>query len=348
MKHFLEQAEREHLEAKHKNIRDGLIKDRLKAILARDDGLSYIKIARVLRLDESTVRRYVQEYLDDKKIKPEGGGSDGKLNEHQTTNVINHLKMHVYPSVKGIREFIKNTYGVQYSRQGMTDWLLRHDFVFKQAVGVPAKADPQAQKAFVEEYETLKKSVPPDEPILFCDSFHPTQSTRLARGWIHKGSCAALPTTGSRTRLNITGSIHLNSMHLVTQEFETINSDSFIQHLQKLESSYQNAAVIHLITDQAGYHTSEDVTLFLSISRIKLHLLPPYSPNLNPIERLWNIFHHHVSNNRYYATAAEFKTAARRFFSDVYSRLKSTFSKTINDNFQELPIARQKFCSSVS
>jgi transposase len=38
---------------------------------------------------------------------------------------------------------------------------------------------------------------------------------------------------------------------------------------------------------------------------IKLHYLPPYSPNLNPIERLWKVMNEHARNNKYFATAKE-------------------------------------------
>jgi transposase len=47
---------------------------------------------------------------------------------------------------------------------------------------------------------------------------------------------------------------------------------------------------------------------------IKLHFLPPYSPNLNLIERLWKFFNEKVRNNRYYATFPKFTEACKSFF----------------------------------
>jgi transposase len=339
MKHFLEEAERQRLEAQHKHTRDSLIKDRLKAILARDEGFGYTKIARVLRLDESTVRRYVEEYIESKKIKPDSGGSSSKLDEQQTTELVEHLKKHMYPTAKSIIYYIAEKYQVTYTRQGITEWLMRNEFVFKQPIGVPAKADRAAQKAFVQAYEKLKKEVAYNEPILFGDSFHPSQATQLARGWIHKSSCVVVPTTGSRTRVNITGAINLQSMDLITQESETVNTESFVQFIQDVENAYPDAPKIHLIVDQGPAHTSADTVQFLENSRVVLHLLPTYSPNLNPIERLWKVFHKQVSNNKYYPTAKDFRAAVRNFFSHTYHTLKSILTKTINDNFQMLPVA---------
>ncbi|WP_235424876.1 transposase, partial [Vibrio vulnificus] len=42
--------------------------------------------------------------------------------------------------------------------------------------------------------------------------------------------------------------------------------------------------------------------------------LPPYSPNLNPIERLWKVMNEYVRNNIYFSSKAEFTTAINEFF----------------------------------
>ena len=49
-------------------------------------------------------------------------------------------------------------------------------------------------------------------------------------------------------------------------------------------------------------------------TKIKLIFLPPYSPNLNLIERYWKFFRKKVQNNRYYETFEEFKKACKSFF----------------------------------
>jgi hypothetical protein len=50
---------------------------------------------------------------------------------------------------------------------GMTNWLKRKNFAFIKPHPVPAKADPEKQAVFVEEYKKLKQETPEDEPILF-------------------------------------------------------------------------------------------------------------------------------------------------------------------------------------
>jgi transposase len=60
---------------------------------------------------------------------------------------------------------------------------------------------------------------------------------------------------------------------------------------------YQSDGRIHLILDRAGYHRSGDVKKEAKKLNIKPHYLPAYSPNLNPIERLWKVMNEQVRNN---------------------------------------------------
>lgn len=60
----LAQKQREDLRARHKKERDKRVRDRIKAILAYDDGLSYLEISRILLLDDETIRRYIKDYSE--------------------------------------------------------------------------------------------------------------------------------------------------------------------------------------------------------------------------------------------------------------------------------------------
>ena len=60
-----------------------------------------------------------------------------------------------------------------------------------------------------------------------------------------------------------------------------------------------------MFCDNARYHKNRLVEEYLKKSKIELHFLPPYSPNLNPIERLWQWMKEQVMYNTYYA---EFKS----------------------------------------
>ena len=182
-------------------------------------------------------------------------------------------------------------------------------------------------------YEELKSSISSDEVILFADGVHPTQATKISYGWIKRGEDKLVSTTASRTRLNILGALNLNGIHVSYSEHETINSASVISFFKQLEIEYAAVPRIHLILDQAGYHTSEALSEYIKGTRIELHFLPAYSPNLNPIERLWKVMNETVRNNRHFSSAREFREATRGFFREHLPKMAQALMSRLNDNF---------------
>ena len=90
-----------------------------------------------------------------------------------------------------------------------------------------------------------------------------------------------------------------------------------------------------MIWDNAGYHKSKEVIAYAKSLSIELHYLPPYSPNLNPIERLWKIMHERVSANQYYEKFSDFAHAIRTFMNSI-GECKKILRSRITDNFQIL------------
>jgi transposase len=107
--------------------------------------------------------------------------------------------------------------------------------------------------------------------------------------------------------------------------------------MRQNQKMYPDHKRIHLILDQAGYHTAQETRDFLKTSRIKVYYLPPRSPNLNPIERLWKIMHEYVSNNRVYERFKDFKKSLFDFFDHTMPNIKDILVSRITDNFQILP-----------
>jgi transposase len=99
---------------------------------------------------------------------------------------------------------------------------------------------------------------------------------------------------------------------------------------------YSNSEVINLTLDGAGYHRSNEVKEAAKRFNIKLHYLPLYSPNLNPIERLWKVRNEHARNGEYFATTKEFRQKTNDFFAITLPRIANSLDSWINDNFQTL------------
>jgi len=405
MKIPLTEAQIIYLEERHKAEHDGRIRDRIKAVLLHDKGWTYQQIGEALLIHETTVWGYLNDYLREGKLKPNSGGSRSKLDEHQTEELIAHLEQNTYPSTKEIIDHVKLTYEVSYTQQGMHNWLSHHRFSHKKPKGTPAKFNAARQAAFIKKYDELKATLNPNELILFMDSAHPTQETKITYGWIRTGVEKLIATVASRKRINLTGAIDLNTMSVLTREYETINGSATIDFLQAIEAANPTATKIHIIADGGRAHTSYEVALFLSqpnaVNRdylrktydielpgnnivltkklkkklgavlerdslffenktilnadkltagqlldslkvppphpkLVMHILPPYSPNLNPIERLWKVMNELSRNNQVFKTFNEFKEKIRTFFSDTWDTIADNFRTRINDNFQSL------------
>ncbi len=336
MKITLSPQKKQELEQMHDSTRDSRVCDRIKAVLLASEGWSNVMISQALRIHETTVARHINDYLQSEKLKPENGGSQSRLSAAQTMQLIEHLAENTYFHTHQVVAYVEAKFGLLYSVAGMNKWLHHNGFSYKKPKGVPHKFCPEMQQAFVEYYNKVLK--PSEAPVLFMDAVHPTQSTKLSYGWIRKGQDKLIETTGSRTRLNLIGALSLEDIGAtVTETYDTINSESIVRFFWKLKKEhYPLEQKVHLILDGAAYHRAKLVKGAAKVLNIELHYLPPYSPNLNPIERLWKVMNEHARNNVYFSSKREFISAIKEFFDVTLPEVAGSLVSRITDNFQLL------------
>lgn len=328
--------EKSHLELRHRKSSCSKECDRIKAVLLSSEGWSVLMISQALRLHTTTIDRHLRDY-DSGKLSPENGGSESKLTESQTEQLVAHLTEHTYDCAKAIIKYIEEKFSIEYTIPGINKWLHRNGFSFKKAKGRPYKADAAAQAKFIAKYRKMKRSSGTDTPIIFMDSVHPTQATKLSYGWIRTGQTKEVHTSASRTRMNIIGAIDLNRLTKpIVTECDRVNANEIIDFLYIIKKSYPRSKKINLVLDQAGYHRDSRIKKKAKELNIKLHYLPPYSPNLNPIERLWKVMNEYSRNNRFFKSAKDFKEAIYDFFKSTLPNIKSVLESRITDNFQIL------------
>jgi len=305
------------LEKLHRSLRDKRQADRVKAVIALSKGWSAAQVAEILLFDEKTSRHYFERYqqgglpalLDDNYP-----GAEPKLDEHQMSELEAYLEEHIFPDAKSVIAHIDRQYGVHYSVSGVTDMLHRMGFSYKKPTHVPGKQNPARQQAFLEEYGHIKAGKGENDPIYLADATHPQHNSIPSYGWIKKGQEKELKANCGRQRLNINGAINIETLEPTTGFYDTINADSTINLLSKIEAKHPDAETIYIIVDNARYYRSRLLSKYIKGTKIKLIFLPPYSPNLNLIERYWKFFKKKVLNNRYYETFEEFKQACYSFF----------------------------------
>lgn len=336
MSNFLSPNEIATLRTMHKKSRDKRVSDKIKAILLVNSGYSYERIAEVLLLDDATIRRWYIRYEEhgiDGLLADFYLGGTGYLTEKLKMTLAEHLENNVYLTAKEICAYVLKKYKIAYSVKGMTNLLHSLGFRYKKPKHIPGKANIIAQQKFIEDYNKLKQKKKENDRIYFMDGVHPLHNSQPANGWIKKGVEMTIKSNTGRERLNLNGAYNIEDHKAIIQESASINAQSTVSLLEKMLQE-QPLGLIYVILDNARYYRSTMVQEFvIKNKRIQLVFLPPYSPNLNVIERLWKFFKKNVTYNTYYEKYAVFREYCLLFFTNLDNH-RSELESLMTDNFQ--------------
>jgi transposase len=324
--------------------RDGSAAHRLgrraNALVLLDDGLSCEAIAKLLFIDDDTVRRWHSLYEQDGIDGLAWFGHEGsacRLSSAQQAEVKAWVAASLPPSTRQIGAYIEQTFGIVYdSRAGLIALLHRLGLVYHKPEMIGRRLSEDEQRAFVTGYDNLLNALAPGEAVLFADAVHPTHAARPAGCWAARGEKLAIAQTSGRQRLNIHGAVDLETGQTRMIEAETVDAASTIRLLQSIETLYPAMTVLHVFLDNARYHHAKRVQDWLAKPgcRIRLHFIPAYCPHLNPIERLWGLMHKHVTHNKCYATARDFADATLGFLRQTVPKHWADFRDSVTDNFR--------------
>ncbi len=150
---------------------------------------------------------------------------------------------------------------------------------------------------------------------LWCeDEVHFQRHSSLIRMWAPKGQQPRVLSASTRQKVGYFGALNLKTGCLLTKEAPTFNAETFGDFLSYLLQHAQGK--IHLILDNASWHKAQDLSDFFITNRERLVriFLPPYSPELNPMERVWRVTRRQVTHNRYFESTGELRTALTSHF----------------------------------
>ena len=160
--------------------------------------------------------------------------------------------------------------------------LKKWEYVYKQVKVVPGKADSQEQEKFAKKLKRLRKNLKKYEKMYFLDGVHPTHNTRNVKVWRKKGKEKAIKSNTGRKRININKAINaVNPCEIVYRSDKSVNAQLTIELFKDILAKNKYSPKIHLICDNARYYKNKNVTAFIKKNpKLKVHHLPPYSPNL--------------------------------------------------------------------
>ena len=324
--------------------RDGSAAHRLarraNALVLLDNGMSCEAVAKVLLLDDDTIRTWHRLYEEDgieglASFGYEGGAC--RLSIEQQDDLKAWIAAELPRTTREIGAWIARECGPEYQgRSGLIALLHRLGMEHRRPKSIARKLDPATQAAFIKGYDALLNQLAADEAVLFVDAVHPTHAARPVGCWAPKDVPVALAQPSGRERLNIHGAIDLETGRTHMLDMLSVDAMSTIMLLQMIETLYPGKRLIHLFLDNAKYHHAKLVQAWLARPgcRIKLHFIPTYCPHLNPIERLWGLMHRNITHNRCHANYRDFCTAVLNFLRHDVPKNWKTYCDQVTDNFR--------------
>jgi transposase len=201
-----------------------------------------------------------------------------------TLALVLHSECHVTASAETVRRCLRE--------QGM---------VWRRPRPVLGPTDEQ-RRWKLRKIRELLRDLPPDEAAVFSDEVDLNLNPDIGCCWMPRGEQAEVVTPGNNVKRYLAGSVSWRSGELVVTTGTRRNAELFVRHLDELRRRFRRYRVIHVICDNARFHTvrgSKLVREFMKEhgDRIVLHYLPSYSPQDNPIERVWWHLHEQVTRN---------------------------------------------------
>ncbi len=224
--------------------------------------------------------------------------------------------------------------GVERSCQQVRTFMKRHGLKFIKCGHIPAKADNEQQHQWMQtELEPVIRAAQKGKcHLLFLDAAHFMLQPFICCLW-----CACrifIKAASGRNRINVLGAVHAISKKVITLTNTTyITADTLIEFLRLLKKKYCDKPIV-IVLDNAPYQHCHAVMSMAESLGISLLFLPPYSPNLNIIERMWKFTKKQILHARYYDKPQAFHQAIESFFANINKNCKKQLTSLLTLKFQ--------------
>ena len=274
---------------------------RINAVVAVAQQHSYSVIASILDVCEESIRLWVKAFL----LKGPNGlkssrppGRPAKLTKTQKCELAATIT--AGPHAAGysgacwrspmIQHIIHEKFGVFYSVQYIAQLLKNMGFSYQKARFVSDHKDPEKRMEWLENTwpEIIKHAKRQHAAILFGDEASFPQWGTLTYTWAVRGQQPTIKTSGVRKGYKVFGLIdYFTGRFFYRAQEGRLKSESYAGFLQSVLEKTQEHII--LIQDGARYHTSKAMQEFFGRhkERLTVYQLPSYSPDYNPIEKLW-------------------------------------------------------------
>ena len=294
---------------------------RITSVLLLLAGVPHDRVAEWTGSCDRSIRQWMKQISSgdtDKLLTVSTGAGRKSKFVNIEEQVLADIESGNYHTLQQIADMVKEKYNIEVSLMAVSRLLKKNGIRKLKSSSLPAKADPAGQRNFYD--ETLKPLMEKvvqkgtEHVLLFMDASHFVMGNDFLGG-IYGRTRRFVKTFSGRKRYNVLGAIDYVSKKVITVTNDTyITAVDICKMLVKATSEYTGKQ-IHIILDNARYQKCDLVRKLAEYLNIDLVFIPPYSPNLNLIERLWKFV----------------KTRLRSKYYDDFSLFQSTINSIINE-----------------
>nr|QNO47411.1 hypothetical protein MPGFIOMI_00009 [Methanosarcinales archaeon ANME-2c ERB4] len=318
------------------------VQRKMEALWLKSQNTSHEKICQLTGISPNTLVEYLRKYQE--------CGIEGlkevnfyhpksELSGH-TTTIEDYFREHPPASVKEAMDMIEELTGIKRSENRVRVFLKSIGMAPRKVGMIPAKADSEKQERFIkEELEPrLEEAESGKRVVFFVDAAHFVLAPFLGILWSFTRLFIKAP--AGRKRFNVLGALNAITHELITVTNDTyINAQSFCDLLWRI-SHLDIRVPITLVLDNARYQKCKLVWGLAESLDIELLYIPPYSPNLNLIERLWKFVKKQCLYSKYYSEFKGFKNAITDCLSQTDTTYKEELDSLLTLRFQRFEKAQ--------
>lgn len=337
--HFTE-SDQQQLHHERFHYPDPRVQLKMEVLYLKSQGLAHQEIARLTRLSQRTVHRYLHAYREGgiAALKHPGAGGSTSVLATPASSLKDYFAQHPPHTIKEAQAAIERRTGIRRSVTQVRAFLQRLGLKRRCSMVVPKYAlDPakqQEQRRFHD--ATLQPHLDQAEAgrrkVFFVDAAHFVFGAFVGYLW-----CLVrlrLPTPSGRQRLNVLGALDFATKQMVMITNQSYITATTVCELMQLLVTQNPGIPLTLVLDNARYQRCHLVQELAARLEVQLEFLPSYSPNLNLIERVWKFVKKECLASRYYSSFEEFKTSIVTCLDDLGTKHRAAMTTLITRNFQ--------------
>jgi transposase len=308
----LDAGQRRALLDRYRTDRDPHVRFRAHILLLLADGHSWATVCTILFCSSRTIDRWVKRFQAEgvEGVAGHKSGRPFRFAASWVATVVEWVTEHTPRDFGFLRSrwcceavvmLMLTEHRIEVSRETVRRWLRRGGLVYRRPRPTLGPTD-EEREAKLNALRALLADLPVDETAVFQDEVDINTNPKIGSMWMAKGRQAKVETPGNNEKRYLSGSIHWRTGQVfLTEGAPKQGRDTalFLAHLDDLRRRLRHYRKVHVICDNAKCHTSEAVAVYLweHRERIELHFLPAYSPECNPVERVWWNLHDQITRN---------------------------------------------------